>query len=45
MVVGQVPSSTRRGVAYEVIRRADGTLACPCKGFFYRGECRHLAQV
>jgi SWIM zinc finger len=37
-----VPSSTTAGVQYYV--NADAT-RCSCRGFSYRGTCRHLRTV
>jgi len=36
-----VPSSRSGQRAYDVWLLPSGELTCPCKGFRYRGECRH----
>lgn len=39
-----VPSSSGPGT-YRVRRMPDNSLVCPCRGFEYREDCKHVRQV
>ena len=40
-----VPSTSRVGVAYLVIRNERGQLSCDCAGAYHYSKCKHQAAV
>lgn len=43
--VTAVPSRSHPGEHYRVEMREDGTLKCSCRGFGFRGRCRHVEEA
>lgn len=41
-VAEQIPVIGSEGNVYEVLVMENGKVRCPCKGFRYRSECRHV---
>jgi len=41
-VIVEVTSSTRPGVVYQITRAPEGGLACTCKGYTFRRDCKHV---
>lgn len=44
-VYAKVPSATVSNMTYVITAAPDGRLSCPCKGFLFRGVCRHLKAL
>lgn len=44
-LIKRVESSKGDGTSYALTVEGDGTVVCECKGFRYRGKCRHVASV
>lgn len=46
-VIASVPSDSRPGVTYEIVRTPDGELLCDprCEGFRYRHDCSHVRHI
>ena len=42
VLVGYERSNSQPGVSYRIVKDKDGNLYCNCKGFVYRGSCRHV---
>jgi UDP-N-acetylglucosamine transferase subunit ALG13 len=40
-----VPSTSRVGTAYIVVRNDRGQLVCDCDGTYFRGVCKHQTAV
>lgn len=40
-----VPSTTRPGLVYIVVRNQRGQLSCDCDGAFFTGHCKHQTAV
>lgn len=44
-VYATAQSATVASMVYVITAAPDGRLSCPCKGFTYRGTCRHLKAL
>ena len=42
VLVGYERSNSHPGVSYRIVKDKEGNLYCNCKGFVYRGTCRHV---
>lgn len=42
--VWQVPSQSRPGIVYNLMRKADGSVVCSCPAFAFHGSCKHTGQ-
>lgn len=42
VLVGYERSNSQPGVSYRIVKDKDGNLYCNCKGFVFRGSCRHV---
>ena len=40
-----VPSRTKIGTSYLVVRNSDGQMICDCESGFHRGYCWHVTAV
>lgn len=46
-VIAQIPSDSKPGVIYDIVRTPEGELLCDpkCEGFRFRHDCKHVQYV